>query len=109
MMEIINFLKEHYQLIIEIASFIITVLILVLKKRPVFNTMDEIKEDVLEVLPSLISSVESPGNGQEKLSTVLSLVKSYIAKKYQFTEFEKIETFVVNAIESILSTPSKKG
>ena len=50
----LDFLKQHYDLILGCCSFIISVVILIVKKRPIFNNMDAIKEDILEVLPSLI-------------------------------------------------------
>lgn len=107
--DIFDFLKMYYKEILTSLSFIISVIILIVKRKPVFNEMDLIKEHVLEVLPSLIISVEKDGNGVEKLNTVLSLVKEYLKKKFKFTNFDLIEGFVKQSIENILETPSKKG
>ena len=106
---ILEFLKEHYDLILGCLSFIISVVILIVKKRPVFNNMDAIKEDILEVLPSLIVQVENPGFGSGKKANVMELVKVYLEKKYHFYEFDTIKDFVGKAIENILETPQKKG
>lgn len=107
--DIVAWCYRHWREIFYLLSLIITVVIYLCKKRPSYNLLDAIKEDILEVLPSLINSVEIDGNGQRKLNAVVNMVKDYVQKKYKIDFPEKLLAFVVSSIEGILSTPQKKG
>lgn len=104
--QVIEFLKIYYREIIEFTVLIVSVVICLVKKRPCVNQIDTIKQDVLGLLPSLINSVEVPGNGAQKKSTVMSLINKYVSHRYHI---DLDLTFVESAIEDILSTPTKKG
>lgn len=109
MKDFIEFLKTYYREIIEISVLLLSVIICLIRKRPCINKMDEIKEDVLEILPILIRGVESPGNGSSKKSLVIESVKSFVKKKFKIECPEQVITLVDSQIESVLSTPQKKG
>ena len=110
MEKVIEFLTLYYREIIDISVLIISVVICLIRKRPCINEIDSIKKDVLDYLPTLICLVEKPGDGAQKKSTVMDLLFAYIYKKYHIDEFDDtFIKFVEDAIESILSTPTKKG
>ena len=106
--DVLEFLKTYYKEIIEISILFISVVICLVRKRPCVNEIDIIKEDVLEKLPSFISVVESPGNGAQKKKAVIDLVSLYVRKTYKISIPDSLVPFLENAIESILSTPTKK-
>lgn len=109
MKEIIDFIVKYWREIASLVVLLISVLIQLVKKKPVLNKLDEIKEDVLEILPILINKVEEPGNGQRKKNAVLQLVKQYMKKRWCLKDCpEWLELWVDDSIENILSTPTKK-
>lgn len=77
--------------------------ILSLAKKPIKT--DSIKEKILSILPVVINLAEEilgPGAGAEKKKFCESIISSLIGKSSFSSEF------LSSAIESILSTPSKK-
>ena len=106
MKDIIDFCIKHYSELITGVCAIISVVFYIVKKRPSFNEIDAIKEDILEVLPELIKAVEIDGNGQRKKNAVVKAIIDYVYKKYGFTLIDT--SFVEKSIENILSTPQKK-
>lgn len=106
---IFDFLKSYYKEIIEVLILIISVVIALIRKRPSYNEIDTIKKDALDLLPSLISSVERDGHGAEKKQAVLDLLFAYLSKKYHFQKTDEMINYFSDVIENILSTPSKRG
>lgn len=106
--QIIEFLKTYYREIIDISVLLISVVLCLVRKRPCVNKMDAIKQDALEWLPLFINLAEKDGHGAEKKSTVLSMTINFLEKKYG-CELSVLTSFLSEAIESILSTPKKKG
>lgn len=104
----IDFLKAHYELIVSCLCLLISVFLTLIKKKPSYNKLDEIKSYILSVLPLLISNVECPGNGETKKALVIKEVQLLLAKNFGFTSYDYISVFVSNAIEDILRTPTKK-
>lgn len=109
MKEVINFCVAHYELIISAVLCLISVVIQLLKKRSTTNTIDTIKKDVLLVLPSLINSVEIDGHGTSKKQAVLDALEKLIKKRYKLDDVNFLHDFISDALEDILSTPTKKG
>ena len=93
---------------LSIFLFTLSLILSLLKKKPIWNKIDSIYSAVMEKLPVFISIVEKDGHGQEKLLTVLQLVKTYLHDEFKFDNFEEIRSWCVSQIESILSTPQKK-
>lgn len=108
MSDFLNFVQQHWEMILSIFLSLLSVLFYILKKRPIWNKVSTIYQAILEKLPVFIQIVEKEGHGSEKLMTVLGLVKTYLQEAYKFNNFDEIRPWVVNAIESILSTPQKK-
>lgn len=109
MKEVLQFCLNYWREILAVCSVIITVVLYLVKRRPLVNLIDTIKEDALELLPVLINKVEKDGSGQQKKATVLEAVIQYIEKKYKTAVSPYIVAWLSDMIESILSTPTKKG
>lgn len=109
MEKLIEFLSFYWREIFDLAVLFISVVLCLIRKRPVVNEMDTIKNDILGVLPVLINSVEKPGEGAQKKSTVMNLVAAYVKKKYKIDLDGSLISYIDNVIENILSTPKKKG
>lgn len=105
---LIDFIKNHYELIGSIILVLMSFILTLVKKKPSFNLIDAIKEYILEMLPLWIISVEVPGQGIEKKELVLKLIQSTIAKRFNFYDFASIKEWCSDQLEIILSTPSKK-
>ena len=105
---IYEFIITYWREILTVFATIITVVLYLVKRRPKINLLDTIKEDVLELLPVLINKVECNGNGQRKKNAVIELVNKYLQKKYQVQISPYLAGWLSDAIESILTTPTKK-
>lgn len=103
----LQFVITYWRELLSVCSVVCSLLLFFFGRR-YRSTIDEIKEDVLEILPNLICKVEEDGNGQRKKNAVLELVKLYIEKNFKFTPNEKLLHFFSLAVENILSTPQKK-
>lgn len=103
-----SFVFVYWRELLALFCSFLTLLLYVFRKRPSWNSLDEIKEDVLLVLPKFINTVEEDGNGQRKKNAVLDLVKIYVKKKFKVDCSEKLLGLFSDAIEDILSTPQKK-
>lgn len=114
---LIAFLKDYKEYILLAFSLILVLLdflILFIKRRP--KTYDDFKQclsDVLSVLPSLILSVEEPGNGSAKkekvLKSALEIFKNRLGRCLSDSENSIVEKVVSRQVEIILSTPQSKG
>lgn len=103
-----SFIKNHYELIISCVLVLLSLILQLLKKKPVLNKLAEIKARILEVLPLLIQKVEVPGDGSTKKVLVLKEIQLLVAKEFKFFDFNVLLDFVSQAIEEILSCPQKK-
>lgn len=107
-----DFIIDNYQLLIYLVLFILELLlsiILMCKKKS-----DPAVQEILLELPRYIEVVEKQigaGCGDQKLNLVLHLVRGNYEKLTGcvFKPGSTLEKFFVAAIESILSTPQKKG
>lgn len=110
----LEFLKQNYVLLVNIGIFVIEFIILVIKRRP--QTVDDFVaalHDVSLQVPSFINRVESPGHGEEKKFAVLAAAEHKVESVLhrEITDREKgiAKKYFDEVIESVLSTPSKKG
>lgn len=108
MNEFLNFLKDNWQFLTAILISVISSLVIwLIKKKPVLNELDNILLAVLENLPGIINGCEQlPSN--EKKATALILVKAFVKKQFNIELSASTLTLVGNWIENILSTPQKK-
>lgn len=109
MIYVLDFIKTYYKEIIVIGCNLIVLIVYLLRRKNSVNLIDSIKKDILEILPSLISKVEVPGRGPDKLNAVLEATLSYLRKVYKLKDPVILTDYIKESIEEILSTPSKKG
>lgn len=111
----VEFLQAYWFYLYAFIVVLFDILILVIKRRP--KTLDDftliLNESFSSYLPALISKFEEPGKGEIKKIHVIDCMRSIIAhrlgRKLSPKEEKIFEKFVSESIESILSTPQKKG
>lgn len=110
----VNFLIEYKEILVSALGVLLTLIFVIIKRRP--KSIDEflsVLYEVAAILPDLINKVESPGLGEEKkiavMSTARKLVQKKIGRPLSNDEISHCEVFIGSMIESILSTPQKKG
>lgn len=105
--QIVNFLRDHWQLISFILVIILEIVLLIVKR---FKVIVKMPDDTLEQLITYVKDAEDiygSGHGEEKLN--------YVIKRYfQENDFDdsfktSIEFCIKLLVEQILSTPQKKG
>lgn len=110
-MSVKDFLIQNWRLILEVALVVISVVLLIVKKKPV-NVVDTIKEIIVRILPALINQAEMIVglSGQDKLRLVLDAL-SKVLKDDGFGDdvIKSYLPFAQEQVEIILSTPTKKG
>lgn len=114
MEEILLFLKNHWDLIIEVVLALVTFILVLLKGKINVLENPSITSDILSKLPLWINKAEvryGSGNGSKKFNCVLDQVIRYVAVTYGLSSDafyifygKTIKTY----IEEILSTPKKK-
>lgn len=108
------FLRDNWKFIVEILLLVISVIICLLKRTKI-NIPGSVVGDLLANIPGWINDAEDQigsGKGQEKLKYVFSKCVEFLSKAMDLSTTDIIrcygETLILN-IESILSTPQKKG
>ena len=105
-----EFFVENYKLLIMIAVLILEVVIFLLKKRPQVNYSDHIKSLIDEFAPAFINLAEmSKASGNEKMSFVVQQLLDKCDKFILPKDRLFWTDYIVSKVESILSTPQKKG
>lgn len=107
--DLLEFLKQHYKLIIYSCLLLFSIILLIVRKRP-NKIIDTIAEKLYSLLPLFIRYAEDKfgsGYGSDKKSYVLDLVKEWFsAEGLEFTDYYfKLASMF---IEEILNTPEKK-
>lgn len=107
---VIDFIKNYWFLILPSVEIFCTVLILLIRKKPV-KVVDTLKEVIVRVLPSLICAAEKTGlKGSDKLNFLLQeLAKVLKELNYGDDVIAQYLPFAIEQVELILSTPQKKG
>jgi len=99
-----EFIINYWQLLLVGLLAIVEILLLILKK-PI--KVETIKEEILRILPFYIALAEKvysqSGSGNEKIEFVLSSIKELLKLD------GSLDSFIREAIEAILCTPTKKG
>ena len=112
MEKILSFVLEHLELCIACVVAFITLLLQVLKKKPV-KVIDGLYAALTKVIPGFIVYAEEQigaGKGKTKMDVVINLATAYINKLYPgLKDLSPYIQFVKSQVEVILSTPQKKG
>lgn len=109
-MNVLNFIKDYYYLIILVLSLVILIIeiILTFKKAKPSNVLSFIDK----LLPDLVIMAEEEvgsGNGDQKLFLVLSHVYNALKTTFNITDYSYYTKYIKQGVERILSTPQKKG
>lgn len=105
MQEIFNFLKNNWQLIVGVLTFIASVIVAAIRKKPI----NEICTHLYDWSILAIKAVEGNVLGSEaKLNAAISIVKNYFVSHYPGANFDFYVDSVQQMIEKILATPQKK-
>ena len=111
MQDILNFIITNKRLILEVVILIISVVVFILRKKPIKFT-DSVKTELIYWLPSAIIQAEKSGlKGEEKYVCCLEWLYKFMCLENSmlFDEFlQQYESFLGPQIEAILSTPQKK-
>ena len=106
-----DFLIAYYKELIVLLCFVIEIvlsLIAIIKK---LKGRSSIYEQVLSALPSIIAKVEKAigqGHGPEKFSMVIDILDKWFVKETGKVMTNSDVVYFSEAIEKILSTPTKK-
>ena len=103
------FLIRYWRIIVEAILVIISIVVLLLKKKPTINEIDNILRWILENLPQFINQVESTGlPGSDKKEAVVYSVIQLVKERFSFKLSDSMIGLISDYIEKILSTPQKK-
>lgn len=106
----LDFIRVNWKLIVIVILVLVNLIVLCFKKTKVV-TQDNVWTFIMSILPSLITKVEVPGNGEEKLTEVICYIFSMLKEKFGLTD-DEARVYVEptkDYIEKILSCPQKKG
>lgn len=105
---ILDFIKDNWQLIASVLTLICSLVIFILKKKPVMNEMDCILLKVMEKLPEWIAQAESLKGAEVKKSLVIESVKKFVKDEFSINLPDSYVALIGTYIENILLTPQKK-
>lgn len=106
MQEIFNFLRENWQVIASVITLIISVVVAIIRKKPVDTIFSAIFKCSLEA----VKEAENTGlKGLEKLRYCVGLVEACLKANYPNINPISYYGYIVDVIEDILTTPQKKG
>ena len=101
-----EFIKNHYELIGAVITLIASIIILVIRKKPV----DSLTQVIYDYCIKAVNLVESSGTvgSNEKLAFALRLVHTFLEETYPVLKSSSYDSLIIKTIEDILSTPHKK-
>lgn len=101
----LKFLVENWRLFVEVIIFLITLIVCLIRKRPV----SDIKSAIYSFCELAIKEAEKTDyKGCQKLQFAVDLVNSLLRSKWPSLDVKPYFTSIVSTIEGILSTPQKK-
>ena len=112
MKEVLEYCKSHWRQLLEVAMAlldVIMVIIFLIRQKKKGNIKDsDIMAYLGEILPGLINNAEALKDGETKLALVVQSAAKSVAKKFGFSLDDHWKALIVDMVESILSTPTKK-
>lgn len=106
MQEIFNFLKENWQLIAAVITLIVSVVVAIIRKKPVSDIAAEI---AIFACYGIIDAERSGVPGEVKKARCIEYVKNRLLNSYPKLDVDKYTHEIDVVIETILTTPQKKG
>lgn len=107
MKQFFDFIIQNYKFFAYVLCTLIILFCTILPKK--VKVQDTVKEAILTMLPELINKVEEPGNGKEKLKSVVEMCIAAISKVFPGVSVSQYIGFIKQSVEAILKTPQKKG
>lgn len=109
---ILEIFNQYWPVIVTGCLSLINILCCLLRSR--VKVVDNVKTVILSKLPAIINLVEKQigdGKGDKKLLVVTNIMLDYLKSEFKMTTEEASEYIpeIKDGIESILSTPEKKG
>lgn len=107
MQEIFSLIKANWELITGIICLIISVIVSIIRKRPVNDIFSYLYPFCIEA----VSTVEKSSilGADQKLNAGISYVVERLRVTFPGIRAEKYLEIIASIIEAILSTPQKKG
>lgn len=105
MQEIFNFLKNNWQLIVGVLTFIASVIVALIRKKPISSIYADLYDVAID---ACIEAEKSASKGFEKLSVAVSYACEKLRNIYPGLDVNKYMTLIALFIERILTTPQKK-
>ena len=101
-----QFIKNHYELIGAIITLIASIIILIIRKKPI----DSLTQVIYDYAIKAVNLVEASGTvgSSEKLAFALKLVHTFLEETYPGIKVSSYDSLIIKTIEEILSTPHKK-
>lgn len=111
----LNFLRDNWKVILEVLLLVISFMIIVFRKKTKVIIPESVTSKLFCNLPVWIDQVEEligPGKGDKKLQEVLKKALYFVCNETGIAMAElpaSFSSYIIEQIESILSTPQKKG
>lgn len=110
----IEFLKQYWFQLVTGLFALIQIILIIVKRKP--KSVDDFRLALFEALasiPELVTACERPGEGVLKRTEVeigcLKYIEKVLGRSLSQNEIDLVKTDVDNKIETVLSTPTKKG
>lgn len=111
----LDVLRNYWKEIISLLLFIGSIIIAIIRKKPVNDILSYIYEFAVKAVNDaenfkvVIGSGESSMTGKGKLSFAVTKVREALKNNFPDLDVAAYEPLIVSIIEGILSTPQKKG
>lgn len=106
MQEVFDFVLSHYEAILSVVTLIVSIVVFILRKKPVDSIMTAI---YLAAVEAINFSEATDLKGVEKLRYCVGMVEASLKRTYPGINPITYYGYIVDVIEGILSTPQKKG
>lgn len=106
MQEVFDFIFSHYEAILSVLTLIISIVIFIIRKKPVNGLNDLLQAFVSNAVK--LAEVQPDIKGNDKLEFALNYVYEHILRLYPDLDIGKYRSYIVYLIEDYLSTPHKK-
>ena len=112
MQSIINWLLDHWELVVSVGLFVLSFILQLLKKKPV-EVVSTILETIYKLVPKKVITFEKmygAGHGSDKKQSVINSVMAEIERCYSLTDSQRsiYQYYISDAIEKVLEAPQKK-
>ena len=106
MQEVFDFILSHFESILSVLTLIISVVIFIIRKKPVNGLSDLIQMHCS--IGVKLAEKQSDLKGKDKLNYAVNYVNGRLLKLYPDLDVDKYRSYIIYVIEDFLSTPQKK-